>query len=225
MSDQSIDLGAMTVPDQHRRTRQMRRNTFGLGALVLAATLSLTACSAAATPVPATPAPTAAASADAMMGAFGSACSAVPTTGMGSFAGMAQDTVATAASHNPVLTTLVTAVTAAGLGDTLNSSKGITVFAPTNDAFAAMDQATLKSALADPKGLLTTVLTYHVIGEQLSPDKLAGTHKSLQGGDVTVTGSGQSFTVNGKAMVVCGNVHTANATVYIIDQVLLPPAK
>ncbi len=87
-----------------------------------------------------------------------------------------------------------------------------------------MDQATLTKALADPKGLLTTVLTYHVIGQRLSPDQLAGTHKTLQGGDVTVTGSGTSFTVNGKAMVVCGNVQTANATVYIIDGVLLPPA-
>jgi uncharacterized surface protein with fasciclin (FAS1) repeats len=135
---------------------------------------------------------------------------------------MAADPVATAASNNPALSTLVTAVKAAGLVDTLNSAQGITVFAPADSAFAAMDQATLKKALADPKGLLTTVLTYHVVSGKLTPAMLAGTHKTLQGGTVTVTGSGTDFTVNGSAKVVCGNVQTANATVYIIDGVLIP---
>ena len=144
---------------------------------------------------------------------FGAACSAVPATGAGSFDGMATDPVATAASNNPVLSTLVTAVTAAELGDTLNSAEDITVFAPTNDAFAAMDQATLDSALAD-----------HVVPGSLAPDALAGTHTTLQGGDLEVTGSGESFTVNGDAMVVCGNLQTANPTVYILDGVLRPPA-
>jgi uncharacterized surface protein with fasciclin (FAS1) repeats len=155
---------------------------------------------------------------------FGAACSAVPADGAGSFDGMATAPVATAASNNPALETLVTAVTAAGLGDTLNSAQDITVFAPTNDAFAAMDKATLDAALADPEGLLTTVLTYHVVPGRLSPDALAGTHTTLQGGTLEVTGSGESFEVNGSATVVCGNVQTANATVYIIDGVLLPPA-
>lgn len=155
---------------------------------------------------------------------FGAGCAAVPTTGAGSFDGMATDPVATAASNNPVLSTLVTAVTAAGLGDTLNSADGITVFAPTNDAFAAMDPATLEAALADPTGLLTTVLTYHVVSGRLAPDALAGTQTTLQGQDVEIAGSGEDFTVNGSAAVICGNVQTANATVYIIDGVLLPPA-
>jgi uncharacterized surface protein with fasciclin (FAS1) repeats len=137
---------------------------------------------------------------------------------------MASDPVATAASNNPVLSTLVTAVTAAKLGDTLNSAKDITVFAPTNDAFTALDEATLDAAMADPSGLLTTVLTYHVVQGRISPDKLAGTHTTLQGKTITVAGSGEAFTVNGTATVVCGNVQTANATVYIIDAVLLPPA-
>ena len=163
-------------------------------------------------------------SAAAMDGAFGAACSAVPATGAGSFEGMATDPVATAASNNPVLATLVTAVTAAGLGDTLNTTEDITVFAPTNDAFAAMDPATLEAALADPTGLLTTVLTYHVVAGRLAPADLAGTHTTLQGADLEVAGSGEDFTVNGASAVVCGNVQTANATVYIIDGVLLPPA-
>jgi uncharacterized surface protein with fasciclin (FAS1) repeats len=153
---------------------------------------------------------------------FGAACSTVPTSGPGSLAGMAKDPVATAASNNPALSTLVTAVQKAGLVDTLNSAEGITVFAPTNDAFSAVPKATLDKALGDPKGLLTTVLTYHVVPGQLSPDKLAGTHKTLQGGTLTVSGSGQDFKVNGGSNVVCGNVPTANATVYVIDGVLLP---
>ena len=123
---------------------------------------------------------------------FGAGCAAVPTSGAGSFQGMAQDPVATAASNNPALSTLVTAVKAAGLVDTLNSADGVTVFAPTNDAFAAMDQATLKKALADPTGLLSTVLTYHVVSGRLSPEMLAGTHKTLQGTTLTVKGSGRT---------------------------------
>jgi uncharacterized surface protein with fasciclin (FAS1) repeats len=153
---------------------------------------------------------------------FGAACSTVPASGPGSLAGMAQDPVATAASNNPALSTLVTAVQKAGLVDTLNSAEGITVFAPTNDAFNALPKATLDKALGDPKGLLTTVLTYHVVPGQLSPDQLAGTHKTLQGGTLAVSGSGQDFKVNGGSSVVCGNVPTANATVYVIDGVLLP---
>ena len=153
---------------------------------------------------------------------FGVACAGVPASGSGSFQGMALDPVATAASNNEALSTLVTAVGAAGLADTLNTTDDITVFAPTNDAFAALDKATLDAALADPKGLLTTVLTYHVVPGRLSPDQLAGTHETLQGGTIEVTGSGEDFTVNGTAKVVCGNVQTKNATVYIIDGVLLP---
>ncbi len=152
---------------------------------------------------------------------FGPGCAAVPANGAGSFAGMAADPVATAASNNPVLWTLVSAVSSAGLGDTLNTAKDITVFAPTDDAFAALDKATFDKAMADPKGLLTTVLTNHVVEGRLSPDQLAGEHETLAGTTITVKGSGEDFTV-GDAKVVCGNVQTANATVYIIDGVLLP---
>jgi uncharacterized surface protein with fasciclin (FAS1) repeats len=165
--------------------------------------------------------PTTAASMTAS-GPFGAACSAVPASGAGSLEALAQDPVATAASNTPQLSTLVTAVTKADLAGTLNSAQGITVFAPTNDAFAAVPKATLDKALGDPSGLLTTVLTYHVVPGQLTPDQLAGTHKTLQGDTLQVTGSGEDFTVNGDASVVCGNIPTANATVYLIDQVLLP---
>ena len=112
---------------------------------------------------------------------FGPGCAAVPADGAGSFSGMASDPVATAASNNPLLSTLVTAVGKAGLGETLNTAKDITVFAPTNDAFAALDKATMDKAMADPKGLLTTVLTNHVVEGRIAPDMLAGDHKTLAG--------------------------------------------
>ena len=154
---------------------------------------------------------------------FGEGCAAVPESGEGSFEGMADDPVATAASNNPELSTLVTAVKTAGLVDTLNSAEDITVFAPANSAFAAMDKQMLEGAMADPQGALKDVLTLHVVKGKLSPEQLAGTHETLNGQKIMVEGSGEDFTVGDKgAKVVCGNVQTANATVYIIDQVLLP---
>jgi len=155
---------------------------------------------------------------------FGPGCEAVPAEGAGSFDGMAAEPVATAASANPLLSTLVSAVGEADLVDTLNSAEEVTVFAPTNDAFEAMDQATLKKAMGDPSGLLTQVLTYHVVEGKLAPEELAGTHTTLQGTDLTVEGGDEDFTVGGSASVICGNVQTSNATVYIIDGVLAPKA-
>ncbi len=218
-----------------------KHTTARIGGLLAAAAFALAACSsgggsaatsaptmapesmAAESMAPESMAPASMAPSAGMMNEpFGTACATVPASGSGSFNGMAQDPVATAASNNEALSTLVTAVGAAGLGETLNTTDDLTVFAPTNDAFGALDPATLEAALADPKGLLTTVLTYHVVPGRLSPDQLAGTHETLQGGTIEVAGSGEDFTVNGTAKVVCGNVQTKNATVYIIDGVLLP---
>jgi uncharacterized surface protein with fasciclin (FAS1) repeats len=165
--------------------------------------------------------PSASSSASDASAPFGPGCAAVPTSGKGSFDGMSQDPVATAASNNPALSTLVTAVKAAGLVDTLNNAQNITVFAPTNDAFKKIPAKTLKSVLADKK-TLTAILTGHVVSGKLAPTALAGSHTSLAKTTVKVTGSGEDFTVNGTSKVVCGNVQTANATVYIIDTVLLP---
>jgi uncharacterized surface protein with fasciclin (FAS1) repeats len=167
-------------------------------------------------------APTMSATTDAMTN-FGPGCAAVPTdpANKGSFQAMAQVPVATAASGNPLLSTLVTAVKQAGLVDSLNSAEGITVFAPTNDAFAKLPPAELKKVLADKK-TLTSILTYHVVKGKLTPSDLAGSHDTLQGGKLTVTGSGEDFKVADSASVICGNVQTANANVYIIDSVLMP---
>lgn len=155
-------------------------------------------------------------------GPFGPACASVPEDGAGSFNGMAQDPVATAASNNPELSTLVSAVKEAGLVDTLNSAKDITVFAPTNDAFAAIPKEDLDAVMAD-KAKLTDILTYHVVGQKLTPAQLEdGTFPTLQKSELTTAGSGEDYTVNDSAKVACGNVPTANATVYIVDTVLMP---
>lgn len=159
----------------------------------------------------------------------GTGCSAyaqqVPA-GPGSVQGMAMDPVATAASNNPILTTLTKAVSGqlnpgVNLVDTLNGNPSLTVFAPTDDAFAKLDPATIEKLKTDAP-LLTSILTYHVVEGQATPAQIAGTHKTMQGGDVTVSGMGNDLHVN-DASVVCGGVQTANATVYMIDTVLMPP--
>lgn len=153
---------------------------------------------------------------------FGPGCSAIPKSGAGSFNGMATEPVATAASANPLLKTLVAAVGAADLVDTLNSADGITVFAPTDDAFAQIPKDTLDGVLAD-KPLLTKILTHHVVAGQLGPDEIAGKHETLAGDTIKVKGSAEDFTVGKEnAAVLCGNIPTANATVYVIDTVMMP---
>jgi len=148
---------------------------------------------------------------------------AVPD-GPGSVTGMSTDPVAVAASNNPLLTTLVAAVSGqlnpdVNLVDTLNGDE-FTVFAPVDDAFAKIDAATIESLKTD-SATLSSILTYHVVPGQLSPDMIDGTQTTVQGGTVEVTGSGDSMMVN-DAKVICGGVHTANATVYLIDSVLMP---
>ncbi|SER26229.1 fasciclin domain-containing protein [Lentzea albida] len=145
-------------------------------------------------------------------------------SGAGSVSGMAADPVATAASNNPLLTTLVSAVSGklnpkVNLVSTLNGGE-FTVFAPVDSAFAKIDAATIETLKTDD-ALLTKILTYHVVPGQITPDKIAGDQKTVQTGTVKVTGSGDAIKVN-DANVICGGVKTANATVYLIDSVLMP---
>ncbi|MCI2957934.1 fasciclin domain-containing protein [Agromyces atrinae] len=157
----------------------------------------------------------------------GSGCAAyaeaVPD-GAGSVEGMSLDPVATAASNNPLLKTLVAAVSGqlnpdVNLVDTLNGSE-FTVFAPVDDAFAKIDPATIESLKTD-SATLTKILTYHVVPGQIAPADIDGEQTTVEGGTVTVTGSGDDIMVN-DAKVICGGVKTANATVYLIDSVLMP---
>lgn len=162
----------------------------------------------------------------AMEGPSGPLCAAVPADGAGSVAGMAQDPVATAASNNPLLSTLVAAVSAAGLVDTLNGPGPFTVFAPINSAFDKIDPATMETVMGDVD-TLTSILTYHVLPEQVSGADLVagGTFTTVNGADLTIAMVNDTMVINGGAAAVqCANVATANATVYLIDSVLMPPA-
>lgn len=150
---------------------------------------------------------------------------AVPS-GKGSVEGMAADPVAVAASNNPLLKTLVASVSGklnpkVNLVDTLNGGE-FTVFAPVDTAFAKIPAATIGVLKKDDK-LLTKILTYHVIAGQLAPDAIVGEHRTVETGNLTVSGTPDALTI-GKAKVICGGVKTANATVYLIDSVLMPPA-
>ena len=160
--------------------------------------------------------------ADASAGTFGAACGEVPEDGDGSFNGMATAPVASAASANPLLSTLVAAVTEAELVEPLNSAEELTVFAPANPAFEAFTKKQLNGLLAD-KETLTAVLTHHVVPGKIAPEDLSGEFETLNGDMVTINGSGESATVGDEeAAILCGNVQTANATVYIIDTVMMP---
>jgi uncharacterized surface protein with fasciclin (FAS1) repeats len=149
--------------------------------------------------------------------------------GAGSVQGMAQDPVATAASNNPLLTTLVATVSGqfnkkVNLVDTLNGGQ-FTVFAPVDSAFKKLPKKTL-ATLSTPKGAKTlqTVLTYHVVKGQMSPAQIAGkTLTTVEGEKVKVSGSGNNLEAQ-RAHVICGGVKTANATVYLIDSVMMPPS-
>ena len=212
----------------------MRYKFLGVAAIAGTLALGAAACSSsgssaapAASPKASAKAPAAqpaASTSGSAMAPFGPGCSSVPASGKGSFTGMSTAPVATAASSNPLLSTLVTAVTKAGLVDTLNSAPGITVFAPDNAAFAKIPKATLASVLGN-KAELTKILTYHVASGHITPAELASGKpiKTLEGSTVMPSKMGSSYEVN-SVPVVCGDVQTANATVYIIGSVLMPPA-
>ncbi len=222
--------------------RNVHRSTLTAATIAAMAVLGLSACSndsstsASSSSEPTTSAEatssapaTSSATADPAANLIGTGCAAyaqqVPE-GPGSVAGMAQDPVTVAASNNPMLKTLTQALSGklnpnVNLVDTLNGGE-FTVFAPTDDAFAKIDPATIEKLKTD-SDLLTSILTYHVVPGQASPAKVVGTHKTVQGADVTVTGEGNGLKVN-DAGLVCGGVSTANAQVYMIDTVLMPPA-
>jgi uncharacterized surface protein with fasciclin (FAS1) repeats len=212
----------------------MKRNTLAAVALTAVAMLGLSACSMSSdtdTTAPSTDTSAPAMENDYTADLVGSGCAAyaeaVPDGG-GSIVGMAQDPVAVAASNNPLLTTLVAAVSGGlnpdvNLVDVLNGSE-FTVFAPVDDAFAKLPAETV-AALQLPENaeLLSSILTYHVVPGQILPSEIAGELTTVNGATVSVTGSGDNIMVN-DATVICGGVHTANATVYLIDTVLTPPA-
>lgn len=218
------------------RTTALRKT--GLVAAALAMSAGLAACgsdeepttstgsedssSAEETPMEEEPSEDAGGEMDPAANLYGPACGEVPTSGDGSVEGMATAPVASAASANPLLSTLVAAVTEADLVEPLNSAPELTVFAPANPAFEAFSKKQLNGLLAD-KETLTQVLTHHVVPQAISPDQLEGEFETLNGDMLTINGSGEEATIGDeKAQVLCGGVVTANATVYIIDTVMMP---
>jgi uncharacterized surface protein with fasciclin (FAS1) repeats len=161
---------------------------------------------------------------------IGSGCAdyaAMHSDGPASVAGMSQDPVAVAASNNPELTTLTAALSGqlnpeVNLVDTLNNAQ-YTVFAPTDAAFNKLPAGTIDQ-LKTNANMLKSILTYHVVPGQLSPAEVDGSHNTVQGAAVNVTGSGNGLKVN-NAGLVCGGVPTANAQVYMVDTVLMPPGQ
>ena len=153
----------------------------------------------------------------------------IPATGKGSLKGMAQDPAATAASNNPQLTTLVAAVKAAGLVDTLNGPGPFTIFAPANSAFAKLPAGTVETLVKpENKATLTSILTFHVVaGKKLSSKDLAKnpTLKTVNGDSLKISTTGKRISVNGSTKVVLADVQVANGTVFIVDSVLMPAAK
>lgn len=149
---------------------------------------------------------------------FGPGCSDLPNGGQ-----LPDQPTVEALGDVPRLSQLTSALAVAGLTDDIDQATDITVFAPTDEAFQSLSAGRLADLLSDPQGI-GQILQYHVVTQQLSPDELAGDHPTLEGTDLTVTGSGEDFTVGDDASVVCGNLTTGNATVYVIDSVLMPPS-
>ena len=129
------------------------------------------------------------------------------------------DVIANSEVHN----TLEAAIDAAGLTSTLDSEGSFTVFAPTDDAFAALPAGLLDTLLADPSGDLTQILLYHVVGDVvLSTDLSDGLEATtLQGSTVTVSISGDTVMIN-EAMVTIADIEADNGVVHVIDAILLP---
>jgi len=192
--------------------------------MAVAMTVTAAACGGTTSTAPAA-SPRAAASHSApmheSMATIGTDCGMIPATGMGSMHSMAMDPVVTAASHNPLITTLAAEVKKAGLVSTLNSAPAITVFAPDNQAFKNLTahDMSMMSGMAE----LAKILKYHVVNGRVTPAELAHGMPltTLAGGQLKTAKMGSTYEVN-NAAVTCGNLHTANATLYIINKVLMP---
>ena len=205
------------------------RKTAGPGAItggVISGVLALSAAACGSSAPSAAPAASASRSHHAMAhhamaetARFGSDCGMVPATGMGSFHGMSMDPAVTAASHDPLLTSLAKDIKAAGLTADLNSMHAITIFAPANTAFAKLPAAEM--TMMHSPGELAKILKYHVVNGHVTPAELASGKPltTLEGGTLKPSKMGAVYEIN-NADIICGNIQTANATVYIINKVL-----
>lgn len=156
--------------------------------------------------------------------AAGAAAAALVVTPMSASAQDGDQSIADIATGSDDFSTLVAAADAAGLVGTLADCEGdpITVFAPTNAAFDALPEGVLDAALADPDGLLTTVLTYHVVPGTVLAEDVVGLSSAptLQGEEIAVDGT----VLNGSVNIVETDITACNGVVHVIDGVLLPPS-
>lgn len=152
---------------------------------------------------------------------FGTECPNFPASGEGSLQDVAQQDWVTALALTPALSQWSVITTAAGLQADFAQHGDVTVFVPVDGAFKAFGTDRVRQLLINPQQA-GDLLRYHVVTDRLSPEQLAGTHETLTGQQLEVTGSGENFEVDGEATVVCGNLQTANATIYLVDRVLTP---
>ena len=203
-----------------------KAGAIAISAIAAAVTLAAAACGSASTAAPAAGAsPTHHAMthhAAAASATFGPDCRMIPASGMGSLHAMMTDPVVTAASHNPLLTTLAADVKTAGLTSALNSMSDITIFAPANSAFSNLPHA-MAMGMTHQLKELAKILKYHVVTGHVTTAQLASGKPltTLEGSTLKPSKMGVVYEVN-KASVICGNIHTSNATVYIINKVLMP---
>jgi uncharacterized surface protein with fasciclin (FAS1) repeats len=139
-------------------------------------------------------------------------------------ASIAEIVVASANADEPEFTTLLAAVEAAGLVDTLAGEGSFTVFAPTDEAFAALPEGLIDELLADPEGALTDILLYHVVGDKLMASDVVGSDAAttLQGQDISIKVEDGSVMLNDNVMVTATDIEASNGVIHVIDAVLVP---
>jgi uncharacterized surface protein with fasciclin (FAS1) repeats len=172
-----------------------------------------------ASPTGAPPVPTSAPSAAATH--VGTGCGFIPVHGSGSFSSMSTQRAATAAASNPELSVFSSAIRAAALRGQLDAMRSFTLFVPVNSAFSALSGTDI-SFLRRPANLVK-VVRRNVVPTKITPAQIAhgGSVTSLSGAKLVLTKRGSAYRVDA-ATVICGNIKTANGTIYVIDKVLLP---
>jgi len=154
---------------------------------------------------------------------FGTGCNQLPRTGgAGTPRGLAKVPVETAMAQVPILSELVHAIALAGLAKTLNTARSLTIFAPDNEAFGAFGASNLR-ALYSTRSDLIRVLTFQIVAGRVRPAELARQKvlTTLGGTRIYPSKAPPSYNVN-NAWVSCGNLPTANATVYIVNRLVVP---
>ena len=139
---------------------------------------------------------------------------------------MDKKSIAEIAAEDGRFNTLVAAVTAAGLAETLSSEGTFTVFAPTDDAFAALPAGTVESLLEDPQGALTDILLYHVLDSVVTSSEIVNFDSAvtMQGQPVTISVVDGEVFLNETVKIILTDIEASNGVIHVIDAVLLPPS-